>query len=70
MKHLRILLLMLLLSGCSGPEEDYAAVYQVIPDAHFLYLGNHLYIARDNYGGIFLVKVSDAGEVSSVDRVF
>jgi hypothetical protein len=59
-----------LLAGCSGPEEDYRAVYQVVPDAHVLYLGNHLYLARDNDGGTFLVRVNGNGEASSVDRIF
>jgi len=58
------------LMGCSGPEADYTAVYQVVPDAHILYLGNHYYIAKDNDGGTFLVKVSEHGEASSVERIF
>jgi hypothetical protein len=59
-----------LLAGCSGSEEDYRAVYQVVPDAHVLYLGSHLFIARDNEGNTFLVKVNENGEASSVDRLF
>jgi len=58
------------LSACSGPEADYTAVYQVVPDAHILYLGNHYYLAKDNNGGIFLVKVSEYGEATSVERIF
>lgn len=59
-----------LAAACSGPEADYVAVYQVVPDAHVLYLGNHWYVARDNDGGTFLVKVNDNGEASSVERIF
>lgn len=59
-----------LLAGCSGSAEDYTAVYQVVPDAHVLYLGNHLFIAKDNDGGMFFVKVNGNGEASSVDRIF
>ncbi|MFM8330613.1 MAG: hypothetical protein ACKN9T_02895 [Candidatus Methylumidiphilus sp.] len=59
-----------LLAACSGPESDYTAVYQVVPDAHVLYLGNHLYIAKDNDGGTFWVKVNEGGEAASVDRIF
>jgi hypothetical protein len=59
-----------LLAGCSGSKEDYTAVYQVVPDAHVLYLGNHLFVARDNDGGTFLVRINSNGEASSVDRLF
>lgn len=60
-----------LLAACgSGPEADYTAVYQVIPDAHVLYLGNHRYLAKDNDGGMFFVKVNEGGEAAVVDRLF
>jgi len=70
MKKLIALPLFAALAACSGSEEDYTAVYQVVPDAHVLYLGNHLFIARDNDGGTFLVRVNGNGEASSVDRIF
>jgi len=70
MKKLMASPLFCLLAACSGPEEDYTAVYQVVPDAHVLYLGNHLYLARDNDGGVFLVKVNGNGEATAVDRIF
>jgi hypothetical protein len=70
MKKLIPLVLSVMLVGCSGSEEDYKAVYQVVPDAHVLYLGNRWFLARDNDGGTFLVKVNDNGEASSVDRIF
>ena len=70
MKKLIALPLLVLLAACSGPAEDYTAVYQVVPDAHVLYLGNHLYLARDNDGGTFLVRVNGNGEATSVDRVY
>ena len=50
MKLRRVFLLCIVslaLTGCSGSEEDYKAVYQVVPDAHVLYLGNHYFIAKD-----------------------
>lgn len=70
MKGLCILALCVSLAGCSGPEADYMAVYQMVPDAHILYLGNHHYIARDNNGSTFWVTVNEHGEVSSVERIF
>lgn len=70
MKKSIVLALSGLLAACSGPEEDYTAVYQVVPDAHVLYLGNHLFVAKDNDGGYFLVKVNGNGEASAVDRIF
>jgi len=70
MKRFGVLALYGLLAGCSGPAADYTAVYQVVPDAHILYLGNHYYLAKDNDGGTFLVKVDEHGEASSVERIF
>jgi hypothetical protein len=70
MKKLLVLSLSCWLAACSGPADDYTAVYQVIPDAHLLYLGNHTYIAKDNDGGTFWVKVNEGGEAASVDRIF
>jgi len=70
MRPFGVLLLCALLAGCSGPEGGYTAVYQVVPDAHVLYLGNNYYLARDNDGGTFLVKVDDHAEVSTVERIF
>jgi hypothetical protein len=69
-KILPLLSLLGLLTACSGSEEDYKAVYQVVPDAHVLYLGNHRFLARDNDGGMFLVNVNGNGEASSVDRIY
>ena len=62
-------IVLLALTGCSGSEEDYKAVYQVVPDAHVLYLGNHYFIAKDNDGGIFLVQADGYGEASYVKRL-
>lgn len=70
MKKLIVLTVSSILCACTGSAEDYAAVYQIVPDAHVLYLGNHLFIARDNDGNTFLVKTSDGSEATSVDRVF
>jgi hypothetical protein len=70
MKKILALALFSLLVACSGPEEDYTAVYQVVPDAHVLYLGNHRYLARDNDGQTFLVKANGNGEAISVDRIY
>lgn len=58
-----------LLTGCSGSEQDYQAVYQVIPDAHILYLGNHYFLAKDNDGGYFLVRADGYGEATYVKRL-
>lgn len=58
------------LAGCSGSEVEYTAVYQVVPDAHVLYLGNRWYIAKDTVGGVFLIKMNEFGEVASMDRLF
>ena len=69
-RPLRVLALCLALAGCGGSEEDYQAVYQVVPDARVLSLGNHLFIAKDNDGNFFLVKVNGNGEASSVDKLF
>ena len=72
MKRMRIFLLgigLLGLGGCSGSEEDYKAVYQVVPDAHILYLGNHYFIAKDNEGGYFLVRADGFGEATYVQRL-
>ena len=57
------------LSGCSGSEEDYKAVYQVVPDAHVLYLGNHYFLAKDNDGGYYLVQTDGFGEAKYVQRL-
>jgi hypothetical protein len=61
---------LLLLSGCSGSEEGYTAVYQVIPDAHILYLGNHYFLAKDNDGQVFIIQVDGFGEASYVRRIY
>ena len=60
---------LLMLGGCSGSEEDYQAVYQVVPDAHIFYLGNHYFIAKDNEGGYFLVHADGFGEATYVKRL-
>lgn len=71
MKNIGVLVLLsCFLTACSGPEEDYMAVYQVVPDAHMLYLGDHRYIAGDNDGNIYYVKVSEHGEATSVEPIF
>ena len=57
------------LGGCSGSEEDYKAVYQVVPDAHVLYLGNHYFLAKDNDGGYYLVQADGFGEAKYVQRL-
>ena len=57
------------LSACSGSEEDYKAVYQVVPDAHVLYLGNHYFLAKDNDGGYYLVQADGFGEAKYVQRL-
>ena len=57
------------LGGCSGSEEDYKAVYQVVPDAHVLYLGNHYFLATDNDGGYYLVQSDGFGEAKYVQRL-
>jgi hypothetical protein len=72
MKRLRVSLIsigLLVFGGCSGSEEDYKAVYQVVPDAHILYLGNHYFLAKDNDGGYFLVRSDGFGEASYVKRL-
>ena len=72
LKFLSVLVLgisLLSLGGCSGSEEDYQAVYQVVPDAHILYLGNHYFIAKDNDGGYFLVHADGFGEANYVKRL-
>jgi hypothetical protein len=72
MKRLSVWLMavgLLVLGGCSGSEEDYKAVYQVVPDAHILYLGNHYFLAKDNDGGYFLVRSDGFGEASYVQRL-
>lgn len=46
------------------------AVYQVLPDAHVMYLGNHYYIARNTDGNTYLVKINEHGEAISVERIF
>ena len=72
LKFLSVLVLgigLLTLGGCSGSEEDYQAVYQVVPDAHILYLGNHYFIAKDNDGGYFLVHADGFGEANYVKRL-
>lgn len=65
-----IVLLSCFLAACNGPETDYMAVYQVLPDAHVMYLGNHYYIARNTDGNTYLVKINEHGEAISVERIF
>jgi hypothetical protein len=72
MKRLSVLSMafgLLTIGGCSGSEEDYKAVYQVVPDAHIFYLGNHYFLAKDNDGGYFLVRSDGFGEASYVQRL-
>ncbi len=72
MKLVRLLLLsivFLTLNACSGSEEDYKAVYQVVPDAHIFYLGNHYFLAKDNDGGYYLVRADGFGEAAYVKRL-
>ncbi len=64
-----LLSVLLALGGCSGSEEDYKAVYQVVPDAHIFYLGNHYFLAKDNDGGYFLVQADGFGEAAYVKRL-
>lgn len=65
-----ILSLFPLLSACGGTQEDYQAVYQVVPDAHILYIGNHYLLARDNDGAMYLVQSDGFGEASYVKRLY
>lgn len=72
MKRIRPLLLLTLtlLAGCSGSEADYTAVYQVVPDAHVLYLGNHYLLAKDNDGNYYFIQADGFGEASYVKKLF
>lgn len=72
MKSLAVLLVIggsILLGGCSGSEEDYKAVYQVVPDAHIVYLGNHYFLAKDNDGNYYLVQADGFGEAKYVKQL-
>jgi hypothetical protein len=57
------------LAACSGSEEDYRAVYQVVPDAHVFYLGNHYFLAKDNDGVFYFVEADGNGEAFYVKRL-
>jgi hypothetical protein len=70
MRWLILLISYFLVSACSGPEEDYMAVYQVVPDAHPFYLGNHYYIATDTNAKPYLIKINNQGEAVQVDKLF
>lgn len=62
-------LAVLMLGGCGASKDDYTAVYQVVPDAHVFYLGNHYFLAKDNDGGYYFVKADGYGEAAWVQRL-
>jgi hypothetical protein len=73
MKPLKMLLLACfpIVSACNnGPKEDYQAVYQIIPDAHILYLRDHYLLARDNGGSMFLIQADGFGEATYVQQLY
>lgn len=60
----------LMLGGCGGSEAEYAAVHELVPDAHVMYLGRHLYLVKSTFGEFSLVTMGESGEVISMERLF
>ena len=64
------LLSLLALSACKGPEADYMAVYQLVPDAHMLYVGSHAYLVTNTDSHLYWVRLSELGEVTAMEQIY
>lgn len=59
-----------LVAGCGGTDAEYRAVHELVPDAHVLYLGRHMYVAKSTFGEFSLITMDESGEVVSMEKLF